>query len=182
MAQAHSGDGDAAIPAGAARLAERIAAALEQTRFDPQHGGELFLRADAEKGIRAAFGDAVRIAAAGRDDPEVRPAGFLGARFRPDLVVQSAGGEQVAVTITLLRADAGPVASALAGALVLAGRYQAVVAFILDRRLERRGPFDEPATDVGPRALSEAEQALIDRLWRQGIRVAVRRQDPFGWD
>jgi hypothetical protein len=66
---------------------------------------------------------------------------------------------------------------------VLAGRYQAVVAFILDRRLEKRGPFEEPAGDLGPRALTEAEQALIDRLWRrQGIRVAVRRQDPFGWD
>ncbi len=158
---------------------EQISQALVEGAFDPQHAGELFLRSDAEKALLVALGAEIRVSVAGRDD--IRSASFLGARFQPDLIVESAG-RQVAVTITLLRGDAGPVTSSLASALVLAGRYGAVVAFILDRRLAKRNPFDDPSDSPATRELGEAEQSLIRQIWeRQRVRIVVRRQDPFGW-
>lgn len=163
-------------------IAAQVAEALRSGEFDPQHGGEHFLRADAERALRAQLNAGIQIAVAGRDDPRLRPTSFLGARFAPDLVVDAPGAGKVAVTITLLRGDAGPVSSALAAALVLAGRYDAVVAFILDRRLARRNPFDDPADAPEPRELSAAETALVAQLAeRQRVFLLVRRQDPFGW-
>lgn len=165
-------------------LAGQIAAALRAGRFDPQHAGELFLRADAERAIRAALGGSATIAVAGRDEGRVRAASFLGARFVPDLVVEAPGRGRVAVTITLLRSDPGPAAAALAGSLVLAARYDAVVAFILDRRLGKPDPFGAGEGGEAPaRGLSEAERQLIEQL-REGQRIwlEVRRQDPFGWE
>ncbi len=165
-------------------LASQIAAALRTGRFDPQHAGELFLRADAERAIRAALGSLVTIAVAGRDEGRVRAASFLGARFVPDLVVEAPGRGRVAVTITLLRSDPGPAAAALAGSLVLAARYDAVVAFILDRRLGKPDPFGAGEGGEAPaRGLGEAERQLIEQL-REGQRIwlEVRRQDPFGWE
>jgi hypothetical protein len=165
----------------ASGVAGQVAAALDQGAFDPQHAGELFLRVDAEKAIRAALSAPARIAVAGRDESQVRATSFMGARFAPDLIVE-AGGGPVAVTITLLRGDASPITQALAGALVLSSRFAAVVAFILDRRLAKRNPFDDPTDTPEQRALSDAERTLIERLWeRHRIRVVVRRQDPFGW-
>jgi hypothetical protein len=162
-------------------VVEQIAAALSAGAFDPQHAGELFLRADAEKAIRVALGPAARVAVAGRDEGQLRASSFMGTRFAPDLVVES-GGQQVAVTLTLLRGDASPVAQTLAGALVLSSRFPAVVAFILDRRLAKRNPFDDPTDAPAQRELSDAERALIRQLWeRHQVRVEVRRQDPFGW-
>jgi hypothetical protein len=65
---------------------------------------------------------------------------------------------------------------------VLAARYPAVVAFILDRRLAKRNPFDDPSDTPAQRELSEAERSLIDQLAKQhNIQVVVKLQDPFGW-
>jgi hypothetical protein len=175
--------------AGGARLARQIAEALRGGAFDPQHAGDLFLRADAEQAIRQALGTGtpgLSIAVAGRDDARVRGVSFMGARYAPDLVVEPPGERPLAVTLTLLRGDAGPVAMALATALVLSVRYQAVVAFVLDRRLAKRDPFgsiedDAPAAPER-RALSDAERAFLDQLWeRHRVLVEIRHQDPFGW-
>jgi hypothetical protein len=104
----------------------------------------------------------------------------------------------VAVTLTLLRSDPGPLAGALAGALLLGQRYNAVLTFILDRRVQRSGPFGrdftgpEPPARGGPAAAAEErarrqglagpEQELADQLWpRQRVRLVVRRQAPFGF-
>src|SRR4051812_25378860 len=121
----------------------QIAEALRAGSFDPQHAGDLFLRADAEKAIRAALGAGAKIAVAGRDAGEVRPVGFMGARFAPDLVAE-AEGHRIAVTIPRLRNDRAPIAGTRAGALVFSGRSPAVVAFILDRRLAKADPFADP--------------------------------------
>lgn len=159
----------------------QIGEALQKGNFDPQHAGELFLRADAEKAIHAALPAGAKIAVAGRDGADVRPVGFMGARFAPDLVVES-GGQRVAVTITLLRNDTSSIAHTLAGALVLSSRYSAVVAFILDRRLAKADPFADPSETREVRGLSDAERQLVDQLWqRHHVRLEVRRQDPFGW-
>jgi hypothetical protein len=168
-------------PPGEQSPPARIAEALRAGSFDPQHAGDLFLRNDAEKAIRATLGESARIAVAGREGANLRPVGFMGARFAPDLVVE-AGGERVAVTITLLRNDTAPIGHTLAGALVLSSRYDAVVAFILDRRLAKADPFADPDEAREVRGLSDAERQLIDQLWqRHHVRVEVRRQDPFGW-
>jgi hypothetical protein len=167
---------------GPAGTSEAIAAALREGAFDPQHAGELFLRADAERAIRAALGESAKVVVAGKDDGQIRSVGFLGQRYSPDVVVDAGGGQQVAVSITLLRGDASPITQALAGALVLSGRYASVVAFILDRRLAKRNPFDDPDEAPAQRELSDAERATIKQLWeRHHIRVEVRKQDPFGW-
>lgn len=161
-------------------VAVRIAEALQKGEFDPQHAGELFLRADAEKAIKAALGGAA-VAVAGRDAGEVRPVGFMGARYQPDLVVD-AGGQRVAVTITLLRSAAGALGQTLAASLVLSSRYHAVVAFVLDRRLAKADPFADPSETREVRGLNDAERQLIDQLWqRHRIRIEIKRQDPFGW-
>ena len=159
-------------------MLDRLSAALLEGAFDPQHAGELFLRSDAAKAIAAVLPDA-KIEVNGKDD--VRGVGFMGARFTPDLVVQS-GDQRAAITITLLRGDASPITTALAGALVLSARYPAVVAFILDRRLAKRNPFDDPSDTPAQRELSESERALIEQLAAQhNVQVVVRQQDPFGW-
>ncbi len=165
----------------AGHIAEQVAEALRTGTFDPQHAGEVFLRQDAERAVRATLGGA-GVSVAGREGSPVRPVSFLGQRFQPDLVVDAGSGRQVAVTLTLLKGDAGPLTQALAGALVLAGRYAAVVALVLDRRLAKRNPFDDTRDEPGQRELSEAEQALITQLWeRHRIKLELRRQDPFGW-
>jgi hypothetical protein len=176
-----------------------IARALQEAPFETDQGGDLYLRLAAERAIKGAAGG-VRVALAGRDGSQVGRVSFLGARFTPDLVVETAGGASVAVTVTLLRGDAAPVGGALATALALAAapRYGAVVALLLDRRLARRDPFADPLEAPAPEAggdqdggaeggaeggaLSEAEAAFASRLWEHhGVRLVVRRQDPFGW-
>jgi hypothetical protein len=164
-----------------AAASEAIAAALREGSFDPQHAGELFLRADAARAVHAALGQDAKVVVAGKDEGQIHNVGFLGQRYSPDLVVH-AGGQQVAVSITLLRSDASPITQALASALILSGRYSAVVAFILDRRLAKRSPFDDPNEIPAQRELTDAERTTIKQLWeRHRIRVEVRRQDPFGW-
>ena len=159
-------------------MLEQLCAALRDGAFDPQHAGELFLRSDAQKAITAALSGA-QVQVNGKD--EVRGVSFMGARFTPDLVVEI-GGQRAAVTITLLRGDAAPITTALAGALVLSARYPAVVAFILDRRLAKRNPFDDPTDTPAQRELSDSERSLIDQLATQhNVRVVVKLQDPFGW-
>jgi hypothetical protein len=163
-------------------LARRIADALRGAAFDVQHAGDLFLRADAEAAIKSALGEQTAVAVAGRDAGQVRGVSFVGARFSPDLVVEPAAGSPLAVTLTLLRGDAGPIATALATALVLSVRYGAVVAFVLDRRLAKQDPFGGVDDVQAPRGLSDSERALLDQLWqRHGVLVEIRRQDPFGW-
>jgi hypothetical protein len=177
--QPHQGPGTAGALGD---LAEKIATALREGAFDPQHAGEVFLRSDAEKAVRAALGPTARVAVAGKDEGQVRPVGFMGARYLPDLVIEAGSGEAIAVTVTLLRGDAGPVTQALASALVLSSRYAAVVAFILDRRLAKRNPFDDPSDTPAQRPLSDAEKGMIGQLWeRHRVRLEVRQQDPFGW-
>lgn len=163
-------------------IVETIAGALHQGAFDPEHAGDLFLRADAERAITAALGAGSEILVAGKDGGRIRSAGFMGARFAPHLVVVAPGGAGIAVTITLLRGDAGPITAMLANALVLSGRYAAVVAFVLDRRIAKRNPFGgDDAAEV--RGITDAERAFLDQLWAQHrVRVEVRRQNPFGWD
>jgi hypothetical protein len=164
---------------------EVIARGLREGEFDPQHAGDLFLRTDAERAIRAAAGagSGIEILVAGKDGGRIRAASFLGARFAPDLVVAGPGGASVAVTVTLLRGDTGPLATILATALVLAGRYAAVIVLILDRRLGKKPPFGDGGEDAAARGIADAERVLLDRLWTQHkILVEVRRQDPFGWD
>jgi len=157
---------------------DQICEALREGTFDPQHAGEVFLRSDAAMALKSTLSDA-RVQVNGKD--EVRGVSFMGARFTPDLVVDS-GGQQTAITITLLRGDASPITSALAGALVLAARYPAVVAFILDRRLVKRNPFDDTSDTPAQRALSDSERSLIEQLGkRHNVYVEVRLQDPFGW-
>ena len=159
-------------------MLDQIGTALREGAFDPQHAGELFLRSDAAKAIAGALPSAT-IQVNGKD--EVRGVGFMGARFTPDLVVES-GGTQAAITVTLLRSDASPITTALAGALVLAARYPNVVAFILDRRLAKRNPFDDPSETPAQRELSESEKSLIAQLAKKhNVQVVVRQQDPFGW-
>lgn len=165
-----------------AALAQQIAGALRAAEFDPQHAGSLFLRADAQRAIRAAIDPTAAVAVAGRDDPRVRGVSFMGAHFSPDLVVQPPTGSPLAVTLTLLRGDAGPIAPALSNALVLTLRFDAVVAFVLDRRLAKRNPFDDPGAEPEVRELTDAERRFLDQLWhRHGVLVEIRRQDPFGW-
>jgi hypothetical protein len=162
-------------------LVQAIVAGLREGDFDPEHAGELFLRADAERAIRQQVGDRASITVAGKDEGRLRPVSFMGARFATDLVVEAAGGERVAVTLTLFRGDGAPVAHVLANALVLAGRYTAVVAFVLDRRLGKRHPFADPDEAPEARGLSEAERGFLEQLWEQHrVHVQVRQQNPFG--
>jgi hypothetical protein len=193
-----SAKNESARPAGstpAREAAVLIARALQEAPFETDQGGDLYLRMTAERAIKGAAGG-VRVALAGRDGSQVGRVSFLGARFTPDLVVETPGGASVAVTVTLLRGDAAPVGGALATALALAAapRYGAVVALLLDRRLARRDPFADPLEAApeaaggdqegkgGGGALSEAEGAFAARLWEHhGVRLVVRRQDPFGW-
>ena len=161
---------------------ETIVNALRHGAFDPQHAGELFLRAEAEGALRDALGNQARIMVAGRDEGAIRPVSFMGARFAPDLLVEATSGRRYAVTITLLRGDASPVALALATAMVLATRFAAVVALLLDRRLAKRNPFGGDEDQPRQRELTDAERIFLDQLWeRQRVRVVVRRQDPFGF-
>jgi hypothetical protein len=168
--------------AATAALAEQVAGALRTADFDPQNAGGLFLRAAAQRAIRAAIDPAVAVAVAGSDDPQARGVTFMGARFSPDLVVQPAAGRPLAVTLTLLRGDASAIPLALSNALVLTVRFDAVVAFVLDRRLAKRNPFDDPDTEPEVRTTTDAERRFLEELWRgHRVLVEVRRQDPFGW-
>ncbi len=182
--------GRAVLPPGtpqdpARRAAQAIARALRDAPFETQQGGDLFLRTAAERAIRGALGEQTRVWMVGRDGPQVGAVSFLGARFAPDLLVETQDGSRVAVTVTLLRGGATPVAGALATGLALASsrRYGAVVAFLLDRRLGKRDPFADLAGEATPvQGLNAGEQSFVDRLWQyHGVRVEVRRQDPFGW-
>ena len=140
-----------------------IARALQEAPFETDQGGDLYLRMAAERAIKGAAGG-VRVALAGRDGSQVGRVSFLGARFTPDLVVETPGGASVAVTVTLLRGDAAPVGGALATALALAAapRYGAVVALLLDRRLARRDPFADPL-ETAPGDAGEDQEATGGR-------------------
>ncbi len=60
--------------------------------------------------------------------------------------------------------------------------FDGVVAFVLDRRLAKRNPFDDPNDEPEQHQLSDAEKALARQLReRHGVALEVRKQDPFGW-
>ena len=156
-------------------LLEQVRTALAEAQFDPTHAGDIFLRADAEAALQAALPTAV-IAVAGRDDARLPTARFLGATYRPDLLVE-ADTDRVAVGLTLLRTDAGPLAAALARAVVLSQQLP-VATVIVDRRIERANPFAAPATQ----RLHPNDQATMDYLGsRHRVAFVVRRQAPFSF-
>jgi hypothetical protein len=73
------------------------------------------------------------------------------------------------------------VQAAIADAVILATRYEAVVALVLDRRMSRRDPFGGSDSGEAP-ALSTGDRRLVEALARDhGITIVVRRQDPFGF-
>ena len=123
-------------------LLEHVRATLAEAQFDPTHAGDIFLQADAEAALQAALPTAV-IAVAGRDDARLPTARFLGATYRPDLLVES-DTARVAVGLTLLRSDAGLLAAALARAVVLSQQLP-VTTVIVDRRVECTNPFAGPS-------------------------------------
>ena len=156
-------------------LLEQVRAALAEAQFDPQHAGDIFLRADAEAALQATLPTAV-IAVAGRDDARLPTARFLGATYRPDLLVEL-DMARVAVGLTLLRTDSGPLAAALARAVVLSQQFS-VATVIVDRRIERANPFDVPAKQ----RLHPNDQATIDYLGsRHRVAFVIRRQAPFSF-
>ena len=166
---------------GAQAIARTIADALEHGSYDVQQSGELFVHQDAERAIRDALGENARIAVRSRGDAGMRSTSFMGARFAPDLLVET-GSVAIPVTVTLLSGNAAPIPGALANALVLSGRYPAVVAFVLDRRLAKRNPFADPGEESAAPSITDAERGFLDQLWRaHHVLVRVRRQDPFGW-
>ena len=156
-------------------LLERVRVALAEAQFDPTHAGDIFLRADAEAALQAALPTAV-IVVAGRDDARLPTARLLGATYRPDLLVEL-DTARVAVGLTLLRNDAGPLAGALARAVVLAQQLP-VATVIVDRRVERANPFAAPATQ----RLHPQDQAALDYLGsRHRVAFVVQRQAPFSF-
>ncbi len=191
-----------------ADIDERVAAvvkALEIGEFDPQHAGPVYLREDAARAVREALGDGSEVVVTGDGGADPPGAGFLGMRVVPDLAafrpgdaprptdqapldlfgggaqrprpLRTAGG--VAVTLCVLRQDARPAQAAIADAVLLATRYEAVVVVILDRRLGGRDPFGGAGSAGG---LSGSDRRLVDTLARDhGITIIVRRQDPFGF-
>ena len=186
---------------------EAISQALFEAHFDPQHAGTLYLREGAANAIRGALRDSVEVAVGVEGKADLAGARFMGMRVVPDLAVYPPGGAPspvlpsaprdlfdvgpqsrredvsggIAVTITILRQDARPVQVAIADAVILATRYDAVVAFVLDRRMARRDPFGGSERDDAP-VLSSGDRRLVEALARDhGITVVVRRQDPFGF-
>ena len=156
---------------GRSSLLEQAASALAATRFDPQHAGDIFLRADAEVSLREVLTGA-SVWSAGRDDARLPTARFMGATYRPDLLV-AVGDAQVAIGITLLRNDPGPLTTAIVRAVLLA-RHLPVAMVILDRRI-RRGE----ASGDGVRP---SDQAVMDDLAaRHQLRFVVHRQAPFSF-
>jgi hypothetical protein len=184
-----------------------IAEALREETFDPQHTGTLYLREAASSAIFRALPGAVDVVAGIEGKAELPGARFMGIRVTPDVAVYSAGAAPkppdtsapldlfavgartprddgtggIAVTITILRQDARPVQEAIANAVILATRYEAVVVFVLDRRMSRRDPFGAgDRDDASP--LSSGDRWLVQSLAEDhGITVVVRRQDPFGF-
>ena len=156
-------------------LLEQVRAALAEAQFDPTHASDIFLRAAAEAALQTALPTAV-IAVGGRDDARLPTARFLGATYRPDLLVEL-DTDRVAVGLTLLRTDAGPLAAALARAVVLSQQLP-VATVIVDRRIERANPFAAPATQ----RLHPHDQATMDYLGsRHRVAFVVRRQAPFSF-
>lgn len=163
------------MPPPEGSLLEQVRAALAAAQFDPTHAGDIFLRADAEAALQTALPTAV-IAVGGRDDARLPTARFLGATYRPDLLVEL-DTDRVAVGLTLLRSDAGPLAAALARAVVLSQQLP-VATVIVDRRIERANPFAAPATQ----RLHPHDQATMDYLGsRHRVAFVVRRQAPFSF-
>ena len=186
---------------------EAISQALYEGNFDPQHAGTLFLRESAANAILGALRGSVEVSVGVEGKADLAGARFMGMRVVPDLAVYPPGGAPspvqpsapldlfdvgprttrehvsggIAVTITILRQDARPVQAAIADAVILATRYDAVVAFVLDRRMARRDPFGGSERDDAP-VLSSGDRRLVEALARDhGITVVVRRQDPFGF-
>ena len=186
---------------------EAISQALFEAHFDPQHAGTLYLREGAANAIRGALRDSVEVSVGVEGKADLAGARFMGMRVVPDLAVYPPGGAPspvqpsaprdlfdvgpqsrredvsggIAVTITILRQDGRPVQGAIADAVILATRYDAVVAFVLDRRMARRDPFGGGERDDAP-VLSSGDRRLVEVLARDhGITVVVRRQDPFGF-
>ena len=156
-------------------LLEQVRAALAEAQFDPTHAGDIFLRADAKVALQAAFPTAV-IAVAGRDDARLPTARFLGATYRPALLVEL-DTDRVAVGLTLLRTDSGPLAAALARAVVRSQQLP-VATVIVDRRIERANPFAGPAKH----RLHPHDQATLDYLGsRHRVAFVIRRQAPFSF-
>ncbi|MAG37751.1 MAG: hypothetical protein CL878_16060 [Dehalococcoidia bacterium] len=156
-------------------LLEQTRAALEEAHFDPQHAGDVFLRADAEAALQAAF-PAASISVAGRDEARLPAARFLGATYRPDILVEL-DKAQVAVDLTLLRTDSGPISAALSRAVVLSQQIP-VATVIVDRRIERANPFAGPARG----GLHPGDQAIIDYLRDRHLVVfVIKRQAPFSF-
>lgn len=186
---------------------EAISKVLVEAEFDPQHAGALFLRESAATAIREGLpggADAIEGVEGKADLPGAR---FMGMRVVPDVAVYPPGGAPrpvdatapldlfavgprafrdvtpggIAVTITVLRQDARPVQAAIADAVILATRYEAVVAFVLDRRMARRDPFGGGESGEAP-ALTSGDRRLVEALSRDhGISIVVKKQDPFGF-
>jgi hypothetical protein len=186
---------------------DAIAEALREGTFDPQHAGSLFLREGAAKAILEGLHGSVDVAVGIDGKADLPGARFMGMRVVPGVVVYPLGGAPrpaqasapldlfdvrprasreevtgaIAVTITILRQDARPVQAAIADAVILASRYDAVVVLVLDRRMARRDPFGRSERDDGS-APSPGDRGLVDALARDhGISLVVRRQDPFGF-
>ena len=181
---------------------EAISAALLDATFDPQHSGALFLREAAATAIRSGLTNDADVIEGIEGKADLAGARFMGIRIVPDVAVYPAGGaprpvdasaprdlfavgprpirdaapEGIAVTITVLRQDARPVQAAIADAVILATRYEAVVALVLDRRMSRRDPFGGSDSGEAP-ALSTGDRRLVEALARDhGITIVVRRQ------
>jgi hypothetical protein len=180
---------------------------LLDAAFDPQHSGALFLREAAATAIRSGLPDDADVIEGIEGKADLPGARFMGMRVVPDVAVYPAGGAPrpldisaprdlfavgprpirdaalggIAVTITVLRQDGRPVQAAIADAVILSTKYEAVVALVLDRRMARRDPFGGSDSDEAP-ALSAGDRRLVETLARDhGITIVVRRQDPFGF-
>ena len=151
-------------------LLEHVRAALAEAQFDPTHASDIFLRADAEAALEAALPTAV-IVVAGRDDARLPTARFLGATYRPDLLVEL-DTARVAVGLTLLRNDAGPLAGALAFCVLAlwgpAARAQQVDGATAEREFHEQatralahGELDEAVTLASGRPETDPAAAAL---------------------
>lgn len=163
---------------GASRsLIEQTRNALARAHFNPQHAGDVFLRADAETALREALPDAV-ITVSSHDTVRLPTGRFLGYSYRPDLMVELAQ-TRLAVIVTLVRTGAGPISALLARALVISEQFP-VVAVIVDRRIDRAEPFGGRRQQRQGRG--RTDERILDYLYRKNqVAIAIVRQQPFSF-